>query len=102
MNKIVTICGSMKFQKEMMKLAAKLELEKKYIVIQCVYFSDNCELTADDICILNEIHYKKIEISDAIYVVNVGGYIGKSTHMEIEYARLCGKEILYLEPPCEA
>lgn len=39
----------------------------------------------------------KIDLSDAIFVVNVGGYIGKSTEAEIEYAREKGKEILYLE-----
>ena len=39
--KVVTICGSMKFKKEMMQVAEKLELEKGYAVIQCVYFSNN-------------------------------------------------------------
>ena len=37
------------------------------------------------------------DISDAIYVVNVNGYIGESTKKEIEYACKLGKEILYLE-----
>lgn len=43
------------------------------------------------------MHKEKIKISDAIYVVNVGGYIGTSTKYEIEYAKSLGKEILYLE-----
>lgn len=41
---------------------------------------------------------KRIEISDAIYVVNVGGYIGSSTKKEIEYAISLNKEIYFLEP----
>lgn len=96
--KVVTICGSMKFQKEMREIASKLELEKKYVVIQCVYFSKNQTLTNSDIKLLSKLHYKKIDISDAIYVVNVNGYIGESTKKEIEYAQSLKKEILSYEP----
>lgn len=42
-------------------------------------------------------HYKKIDISDAIFVANVGGYIGKSVAEEIEYVKKLNKEIMYLE-----
>ena len=43
--KVVTICGSMRYSKEMMKVAKDLEIEKGYSVIQCVYFSaeDKCD-----------------------------------------------------------
>ena len=44
--------------------------------------------------LLGKIHSRKIDISDAIYVVNVNGYIGNSTRNEIEYAMSIGKEIL--------
>lgn len=96
MNKIVTICGSMKFVEQMKKVAVKLEIENKYIVIQCVYTND--KLNEEEQQILSELHYKKINISDAIYVVNVNGYIGSSTIKEIQYAKTLGKEIMYLEP----
>ena len=46
---------------------------------------------------LADMHKRKIDMADAIYVINVGGYIGSSTRSEIEYARRMGKEILYLE-----
>ena len=36
-------------------------------------------------------------LSDAIYVINKGGYIGESTKREIEYAKKKGKQIYYLE-----
>lgn len=36
-------------------------------------------------------------MSDFVYVINVGGYIGESTKSEIEWAQELGKEILYLE-----
>ncbi len=98
MNKIITICGSMKFQEQMIEAAKRLELEEQYIVIQCVYFDKSRILTSQEINILNELHYRKIEISDAIYVVNVGGHIGESTRKEIEYARSLNKEVLFFEP----
>ena len=44
------------------------------------------------------MHKRKIDMADAIYVINVGGYIGESTRSEIEYATRHGKEIFYLEP----
>lgn len=40
-------------------------------------------------------HYKRIDMSDGIYVVNIDGYIGKSVSAEINYAKKAGKEILY-------
>ncbi len=97
-NKIVTICGSMKFQKQMLEVAERLELENGYIVIQCIYSDKGRKLNLHDIQILSELHYKKIDISDAIYVVNIGGYIGQSTKSEIEYARSLNKEVIFWEP----
>jgi len=48
---------------------------------------------------LDDMHKRKIDISDGIYVINVGGYIGDSTRSEIEYAKRTGKDIQYLEEP---
>ena len=87
MNKIVTICGSMKFKDKMMEVAKELE---------CIYSNDKFSETEQQI--LADLHYNKIEISDAIYVINVNGYIGSSTSKEIEYAKKLGKEVMYLEP----
>lgn len=47
---------------------------------------------------LDDMHKRKIDMADSIYVINVGGYIGESTRSEIEYTRLHGKGIEYLEP----
>lgn len=93
--KVVTICGSMKFQKQMIEIAQKLELENNYCVIQCVY--DLKSVTEKQLKQLSDLHYKKIDISDAIYVVNIDGYIGQSCKNEIEYAKSKNKEILYHE-----
>ncbi len=97
MTRIVTICGSMKFQSHIRALAEKLTLENGYIVIQCVYFEENREFSLQELCILRDIHLRKIELSDAIFVVNVGRYIGEFTRREIEFAHSLHKEVLFLE-----
>ena len=95
--KVITICGSMRFSKEMMRIAEELELKYGYAVIQCVYNVDGQKYEGIDASILDKIHRKKIDISDAIYVVNIDGYIGNSTKNEIEYAKRNSKEIIYHE-----
>ena len=93
--KVITICGSMRYSKEMMKIAEELELKDGYAVIQCVYNVDGQKYEGIDASILDKIHRKKIDISDAIYVVNIDGYIGESVKKEIEYAEKHGKEVVY-------
>ena len=48
---------------------------------------------------LDNMHKRKIDMADAIYVINVGGYIGSSTRSEIEYAEKNGKKVMYPEKP---
>ena len=90
--KVVTICGSMKFKDKMMEVARDLEIKNKYVVIQCVYSND--KFNEEEQVLLADLHYKKIDISDAIYVVNVDGYIGTSPKKEIEYANSLGIETI--------
>lgn len=78
------------------KFGTDLEIKNKYLVIQCVYSNDI--FNEEEQQILSDLHYNKIEISDAIYVVNVNEYIGNQTSKEIEYAKNLGKEVMYLEP----
>lgn len=104
--KIVTLCGSTKFKKEFLEIQKKLTL-LGYIVISVGLFGhsgdnevwenmDEGTLTKTK-SMLDDMHKRKIDLSDMIYVINVGGYIGKSTRSEIEYAKSTGKEVRYLE-----
>lgn len=95
--KVVTICGSMKYAKEMMTIASDLEKRYGWCVIQCVYDIDKDTITQSEMENIVNAHWKKIDISDAIYVVNIGGYIGSATKGEIEYAISHGKEVMYHE-----
>lgn len=93
--KIITLCGSLKFQKEMMIVAEKMALDGNCILTPVFPILEEVEKTEEQIKKLKEAHFKRIEISDAILVVNINNYIGKSTNLEIEYAKTLGKEISY-------
>ena len=93
--KTYTICGSMKFAEDMKKIAYDLEISKGYNILQCVYCEYNIVPTEDELLKLTDAHYRKIDLSDGIYVVNMDGYIGTSVKKEIEYAERHGKEVLY-------
>ena len=95
--KVVTICGSMKFASVMQQIATELEKKNGWSVIQCCYGITQNTLTKQEMDNIVNAHWKKIDISDAIYVVNIGGYIGNATKNEIEYAKQHGKEIIYHE-----
>ena len=104
--KIVTLCGSTKFKKEFLEIQKKLTL-LGYIVISVGLFGhsgynevwenmDEGTLTKTK-SMLDDMHKRKIDLSDMIYVINVGGYTLESTRSEIEYAKSTGKEVHYLE-----
>ena len=95
--KVVTICGSMRYAKNMQKIASDLEKQHGWCVIQCVYDIDKNTTTEAEMENIVNAHWKKIDISDAVYVVNIDGYIGSSTTNEINYAKAKGKEIIYHE-----
>ena len=93
--KIITLCGSLKFKHEMMIVAEKMALEGNCILTPVYPVLENYERTDEQLMKLKEEHFKRIELSDSILVVNVNNYIGNSTKSEIEYAKKLGKEILY-------
>ncbi len=92
--KTVTICGSMKFEKEMQRIAFLLETKHHLNVLQCVYNADNMEISEIERGFLEKAHFRKIELSDAIYVVDIQGYIGDQVSKEIEFAKSKEKEII--------
>ena len=102
--KVITLCGSTRFKKEFMEVQKKLTLEGN-IVISVGLFShsgdqevwenmDEGTLTRTKE-MLDDMHKRKIDMADEIFVINVGGYIGDSTRSEIEYAKEHGKAVRY-------
>lgn len=94
--KVITICGSLKFQNEMMSVSEKLSLEGNCVFMP-VYPVIKRKRNKEELDNLKKIHFKKVELSDAIFVINKDKYIGEGTNLEIEYAKKSSKKILYLE-----
>lgn len=94
--KTYTICGSMRFAKEMQQIAYELVTQKGYDILQCIY-SGTRTPTEQEYKNIQTAHFHRIDISDGIYVVNIGGYVGEATLKEIEYAKIHNKEIVYHE-----
>lgn len=99
--KVITLCGSTRFKEQFFEAQKQLTLAGN-IVISVGLFGhsgDDEVWTEGTKEMLDDMHKRKIDMADAIYVINVGGYIGSSTRSEIEYARATGKEVMYLEEP---
>ena len=98
---IITICGSTRFKDEITKVAHDLTLQNHIVLAPCIFHhADEEELTTEEKIRLNNLHREKINMSDAIFVVNVDGYIGESTYGEIDWANRMKKQIFFLiEPP---
>ena len=97
--KVITLCGSTRFKDEFIKAQKELTLQGN-IVISVGMFGhsgDNEIWTDDTKDMLDDMHKRKIDMADEIFVINVGGYIGTSTKSEIEYAKVKGKNINYLD-----
>jgi len=93
--KIITICGSLKFQKEMMEMAQKLALDGNCVLTHTYPVLKDITISDEQIKYLRDEHFIRIELSDVIFIIDVDNYIGDSTKLEIEYAKKLGKEIIY-------
>ena len=97
--KVITLCGSTKFKEEYLEAQKRLTLEGN-IVISVGLFGhsgDNEVWTEGTKAMLDDMHKRKIDMADEIFVINVGGYIGESTRSEIAYAKSQGIAVRYLE-----
>lgn len=104
--KVITLCGSTRFKDEFLQTQKDLTLQGN-IVISVGLFGhagdsevwenmDEGTLTKTKE-MLDDMHKRKIDMADMIYVINKDGYIGESTRSEINYAREKGKEIIFME-----
>ena len=104
--KVITLCGSTRFKEAFLETQKRLTLEGN-IVISVGLFGHSGDnevwegmsedtLTKTKI-MLDDMHKRKIDMADEIFVINKGGYIGESTKSEINYAIQTGKKVNYLE-----
>lgn len=99
---IVCLCGALKFMDTFR--AKEYEFEMKGVIVLGPSFkpgvaeqSGTAGCTPDEKVMLDKLHKHKIDISNRVYVINVGGYIGESTRSEIEHARKRGIPVEFME-----
>lgn len=101
--KIVCLCGSTRFV-DIYNEYRKIFTLKGYIVLSIEIVTtqtqkDDPQYSNPELKhMLDELHKRKIDLADEVFIINKGGYIGESTHSEIEYAKVHNKIITYLEP----
>ena len=103
--KVICLCGSTRFTSEMLVIQWELTKQGNIVLSWCAlpdsYFEgkDKTHVGEQDGVkeIADEVHKRKIDLADEVFVLNIDGYIGESTRSEIEYAKLHGKSIRYLE-----
>jgi hypothetical protein len=102
---VITLCGSTRFTEQMLIKQWELTKQGHIVLSWCAlpdsYFKGGDKTHIGDQegvkKIVDEVHKRKIDLSDGILVLNYGGYIGESTKSEIEYARGKGKMIKFIE-----
>src|SRR4051812_47300029 len=105
----LTLCGSARFEAEYHDWNERLTLAGHVVYSLAVFPSQKAGqerfigtpahewYTAAEKAQLDTVHRAKIDNSDGIVVLNVGGYVGNSTQGEIDHARTTGKSIWWLE-----
>jgi hypothetical protein len=97
--KIITLCGSTKFRDEFIAEQKRLTLEGNIVISVGLFGHSGDEevWTEKTKVMLDDMHKRKIDLADEIFVINVGGYIGSSTRSEIDYAISTNKTVNYME-----
>lgn len=99
---VITLCGSTRFKSQFEAVCRDLTCDG-YIVITVGLFGhadgefESGFITPELKRRLDLMHFAKISMSDAIYVINPGGYIGESTKREITYARMYDIPVNFME-----
>lgn len=106
---VTTLCGSSRFPDLHMQVMMALTLQGRVVIPMGCYghadfpvgarflTSDGDEKTPEKQQ-LDQLHFRKIEMSDGIYVVNPGDYVGSSTMREIKHALDLGKNVEFMFP----
>jgi hypothetical protein len=94
---VITLCGSTRFKEDFERVNRELTLAGNIVISVGAFGHSGDVFTEEQKVMLDDIHKRKIDMADAIYVINKGGYIGSSTRSEIQYAREHGKQIILME-----
>lgn len=96
---VVTLCGSTRFRDAFEREQRRLTLEGRIVLSVGMFgHEEGLDETSPVKADLDALHLRKIDLSQRIHVINVGGHVGSSTSREIDYAQQLGLEVTYLEP----
>lgn len=95
---VITLCGSTRFKEEFLAEQKRLTLEGNIVISVGLFgHAGDEEVWKEGVKeMLDDMHKRKIDMADEIFVINPGGYIGNSTKSEIDYALAAGKAVKYL------
>lgn len=98
--RVVTLCGSTRFKEDFLRVQKELTLHGNIVISVGLFGHAGDEEVWDEgvKAMLDDMHKRKIDMADAIFVINRGGYIGSSTRSEIAYALEHAKDVEYMEP----
>lgn len=95
--RVITLCGSTRFKEDFERVNKELTLAGNIVISVGCFGHAGDVFTDEQKVMLDDIHKRKIDMADAIYVINKDGYIGSSTRSEIQYATRLGKQIIFME-----
>lgn len=102
---IVCLCGSTRFYEFYQRANYELTMAGNIVLSVGHYphapgaaHGETVGCTAEQKVALDELHKRKIDLADEVFVLNVGGYVGDSTRSEILYALSRNRPVRYLEP----
>jgi len=107
--KVITLCGSTRFTREMLVTQWNFTKQGHVVLSWCALPDDYYQEHALEVSthigdqegvkeIVDEVHKRKIDLSDEVFVLNIAGYIGESTKSEVLYALSKGVPVRLLEP----
>jgi hypothetical protein len=98
--RVVCLCGSTRFGDAFRDAQRDETLAGRIVLtVGLLGHAEGLDMDGPVKAMLDELHLRKIDLADEVLCLNVGGYVGQSTRREVEYARLTGKPVRYLEPP---
>ena len=97
--KVITLCGSTRFKEDFERINRELTLQGNIVISVGCFGHAGDSFTDEQKEMLDDIHKRKIDMADAIYVINKNGYIGESTKSEIKYALEHNKPVMLMEAP---
>jgi ADP-ribose pyrophosphatase YjhB (NUDIX family) len=99
---VVCLIGSTRFR-EVYEQATLRESLRGRVVLSVACFPERdadgamVGISPEEKSALDALHLRKVEMADEVLVLNVGGYVGPSTTIELRYARALGKPVRFWE-----